>query len=296
MDKVSVVISTYKRNEELRKAIESVLLQTYKNIEIIVVDDNIEKVYSDMVQQIIRPYKQIVYVKNKKNLGGALSRNQGIKIAKGKYIAFLDDDDIYFPEKIQKQVECIESTKIDNVGVVYCHTVAVNEKEEVVYTYRNNIRGEFLYQNMLETVAATTQLLCLKSAVDRIGGFRDVPSKQDTTFLMDIAVAGYKIDVVPEVLTKYYELDIERISGVGIKNLKGELLLRDHMREYYSLLSEKQRKRVEYNVTFRIYYLQIRLGKYKEATQSLKLLYSNNINSKKTLLLLIKHPFREIFN
>ena len=102
MDKVSVVITTYKRKFEFKKAFESVIKQSYKNIEIIVVDDNVDEVYTNFVKQILSTYRNIIYIKNKKNMGGALSRNVGLNVASGKYIAFLDDDDVYFEKKNRK--------------------------------------------------------------------------------------------------------------------------------------------------------------------------------------------------
>lgn len=292
MDKVTVVITTYKRKEEFRKALISVINQTYDNIEIIVVDDNIENTYIVYVQQILEKYDNVKYIKNKKNLGGALSRNVGLKASTGKYIAFLDDDDVYFDKKIENQVKCFEESDVCNLGIVYCHTEAVDVYENILEKYEKNVRGDFLLENMLGTIAATTQWLCLKSAVEQVGGFKDVPSKQDTTLLLDLAMAGYRIDVVPQILTKYYELDIERISGVSEKNLKGELLLRDYMRRIYNRFNYKNIRTVEYNIDFRIYYLQIRLGKYKEAFQTLKLLYKTHINRLNVLIIIIKHPFR----
>ena len=294
MEKVSVVITTYKRTKELHRAIQSVTKQNYPNMELIVVDDNTDLEISKMVREIIVPYKDIIYLKNKVNMGGALSRNEGLKAATGKYIAFLDDDDMYMPDKIRKQVECFENTEIENVGVVYCHTIAVDREEQVIESYKKNVRGEFLFESMAGTVAATSQWLCLKEAVEKIGGFKAVPSKQDTTLLFDLALAGYRIDVVPEILTKYYELDIERISGVAPKNLKGELMLREYMRSHYSLLTKTQIRQVEYNITFRIYYLQMRLKEYVDAAESLLLLWKCHINVFATLIMTVKHPVRVI--
>lgn len=296
MDLVSVVITTYKRTIEFKRALDSVVNQTYKYIEIIVVDDNTDVKCSSYVQKVVQDYPQVLYIKNPKNLGGALSRNQGLKVAKGKFIAFLDDDDVCMSEKIQKQLECFNSTKIDNVGIVYCHTLAVDENEKIIEKYEKMIRGDFLYETMLETIAATTQWLCIRKAIIEIGGFKNVPSKQDSTLLIDLALAGYRIDVVPEFLTKYYELNIERISGINPKNLEGELILRDYERTVYKSLSSEQINKIEYNFAFRIYYLKVRLGKYNESTAELKILFKTKINRTAITVMLIKHPFRVLKN
>ena len=109
-DKVSIIIPTYKRSDLLERAIKSVINQTYKNIEIIVVDDNVNNSKEHLQNlKIIEKYPQIIYIKNKKNLGGGLTRNVGIKASTGEYIAFLDDDDEFYPTKIEKQYQLYKS-------------------------------------------------------------------------------------------------------------------------------------------------------------------------------------------
>jgi len=291
--KVSVVITTYKRILELERAVKSVLAQTYTDIELIIIDDNIDENISQKVSEIALRYGA-VYKKNIKNLGGALSRNEGLKIAKGEYIAFLDDDDEYLPLKIEKQVKLFDTSEIERLGVVYCFAKAVNENGEIVEIQKNDVSGDFLFENMVKIVAATSQWLCLKSAVLQMGGFRDIPSRQDTTFLMDMALAGFCIDFIPEVLSIYHEANIERISNLSKRNLSGELILRENMREHYQLFTEKQINMIEYYSAWRIYYMQIRLGLFKDSDKSIKDLIKNNQIGIKLLPLLLKHPLRRI--
>ena len=124
---VSSIIPTYKRTDTLKRAIDSVLNQTYSNIEIIVVDDNVNfPEVRKKVVEIIESYNKnnISLVKNIRNLGGGLSRNEGIKIAKGEYIGFLDDDDEFFNTKIEKQYNLIKEKEKEGrkVGLIYCYT------------------------------------------------------------------------------------------------------------------------------------------------------------------------------
>ena len=271
-DLVSVIITTYRRTDELKKAVNSVCNQTYSNLEVIIVDDNIEEKYSKIVKKIILEYSskiKIIYKKNEKNLGGALSRNVGIQISKGKYISFLDDDDEYYPNKIEQQVRVFRDTTFKKLALVYCYTVSIDNNNNELHTYKNDIRGKFLFNSMYDCIAATSQWLCLKEALLDVGCFSDVPSKQDSTVLFKLALKGYEIDRVPEILTKYYELDIERISSGGIKNIKGEKVLRDKLRENYSKLEKKQAKLVEYNSSKRIFWLLVKNNFYKDAYKEL---------------------------
>ena len=119
---VSVVIPTYSRSDTLERALNGILKQTYQNLDIIVVDDNPpNSVYRLFVQQIIKKYasdQRIRYIQNTQNLGGAGARNVGIEAAKGEYIAFLDDDDEYYPEKIEKQLKVFLNSDSDKLALV----------------------------------------------------------------------------------------------------------------------------------------------------------------------------------
>jgi len=114
-DLVSVIIPTYNRSYFVTEAIESVLCQTYPNIELIVVDD-----YSmDDTEEKLKPYKnkgKIKYIRNEKNKGISPTVNTGLLAANGKYIARLDDDDLFMPDKIEKQVKHFEEDP--DVGMV----------------------------------------------------------------------------------------------------------------------------------------------------------------------------------
>ena len=111
---VSIIVPSYKRQRTLvERAILSLINQTYKNIEIILIDDNADeklveyrRELEDLSHEVID--KRLIYFQNHNNLGGAGSRNVGIQLANGVYITFLDDDDIYLPEKVERQVEFME--------------------------------------------------------------------------------------------------------------------------------------------------------------------------------------------
>jgi len=116
---VAILMPVYNCQNYLDKAIKSILSQTYQNFEFIIINDN----SNDDTEKIIRSFKdiRIRYFKNKKNLGLAQSLNKGIKIAKGKYIARMDGDDISLPQRIEKQVKYMEQ----NSGISVCGTNAI---------------------------------------------------------------------------------------------------------------------------------------------------------------------------
>ena len=111
-DLVSVIIPTFSRPYNLERAIKSTLSQTYKNIEIIIVDDNgIGSKYQIETEKAIRNYikkGEVKYIKHDINKNGATARNTGLKASKGIYVNFLDDDDEFLPDKIKNQVDLLE--------------------------------------------------------------------------------------------------------------------------------------------------------------------------------------------
>ncbi|MDS3842651.1 glycosyltransferase family 2 protein, partial [Staphylococcus hominis] len=128
---VSIIIPTYNRDKKLiKRALVSVLKQTYQNFEIILVDDNINSDISNDVKKLVDELndKRIKYIKNKQNIGGAKSRNKAIKIAKGDYITFLDDDDFYLKDKLKKQVDYLENNEFN---FVISNLVIVNENYKI---------------------------------------------------------------------------------------------------------------------------------------------------------------------
>ena len=276
---VSVVISTYKRKNELIRAIESVCNQTYKNCEIIIVDDNGRGTeYQKYVENVVNTYLSkginINYIINEENIGGALSRNNGIDSANGEYIAFLDDDDEYYPKKIEKQVNLFESQNNEKLALVYCYTESFDENNKKIREYRNDSLGNCLYDAMVNCIAATSQWMCRKKHLLDVGKFTNVPSKQDSTLMIKLLERGYEINRVPEILVKYNEHSNFRISSGGLKNIEGEELLRKYCRSLYYKIKSKQIIKIEASFSYRLSKLYIRNNlkdKLYEEIETLKL-------------------------
>ena len=109
-DLVSIIMPSYNTAKFISETITSVLAQTYPNWELIIVDD----CSTDDTDAVIRPYladDRIRYIKNEENSGAAVSRNRALREAKGKWIAFLDSDDLWLPEKLEKQIAFMEKNR-----------------------------------------------------------------------------------------------------------------------------------------------------------------------------------------
>jgi teichuronic acid biosynthesis glycosyltransferase TuaG len=111
MSLISVIMPYRQKKEYVQKAIKSVLEQTYKKFELIIIFDDEKKNDLNFIKLITKNKKKIKIIINKKNIGAGASRNKGIKKAKGKYIAFIDSDDFWKPNKLEKQIEFVKSNK-----------------------------------------------------------------------------------------------------------------------------------------------------------------------------------------
>jgi len=163
---VSVVITTYNRESLLKEAIRSVEQQTYKNIELIVVDDTSEKKHQDFFSEF---NSKITYIHKDSNKGATKSRNIGMKKSKGKYIAFLDDDDLILPEKIEKQVRILENESFNHVNI--CITWILDKRfgVERINKTPEVIDHEYILQSF--NLQSTSAYLYRKKALLDINGF-----------------------------------------------------------------------------------------------------------------------------
>ena len=111
---VSAIITTHDRHDLLVRAVKSVLSQTYKNLELIVVDDASDQRADELLKEFNLQY---IYIPKEESKGGNHARNTGILAAKGEYVAFLDDDDYWLPMKIEEQMAVMEEKQCE---LVYC--------------------------------------------------------------------------------------------------------------------------------------------------------------------------------
>jgi glycosyltransferase involved in cell wall biosynthesis len=208
-DMVSVVITCFNYAKYLSKSIESALNQTYKKIEIIVVNDG----STDNTDEVIGEYlsdPRITYIKQE-NKGQANAKNVGINHSKGGYVAFLDADDIWCAAKIEKQMVCF-ANKI--TGVVYCRARYVDENDvvfdyEMTGTYlqpqRGNVTKWLLYDNFVQFSSSVVRKECferfgtfdesLKMGIDwdlwlRISTFYDLDFVDDRLFYYRMGHSG----------------------------------------------------------------------------------------------------------
>lgn len=218
---VSVIITTFNRPILLNRAINSVLNQTYKNIEIIIIDDASEI----NIEPLIKENEKIKIFINDENKGGGYSRNVGIKKANGEFINFLDDDDILYPDKIRLQIEKFKNSTIQNLGMVTCH--AQDERSGKIEIKYNNVRGD-IYMNLLKkfTVHGIETVLYKRQCFDNSTEFDiSLPGSQEYDLLIRVS-ENFSIDYVDEVLSKEFRSSEQVSLNFSKRKLAANLLLK----------------------------------------------------------------------
>ena len=219
--KVSVIIPTYNRDNYLYSAVKSVLNQTFEDFEIIVVDD----ASTDNTKQIIDKFddKRIRYIRHKENKGGSAARNTGIKLSKGKFIAFLDDDDLWMPSKLEKQLDHINKNL--EIDAVYTGAWRINKSGKIIRCNFPSLRGNIFPDILMKNcVGSCSMVLVRKECFNRIGLFdENLSAGQDWDMWIRLA-KHYQFDYVNEPLV-LYRVHEKRISTNPYAHMQATKLL-----------------------------------------------------------------------
>ncbi len=249
--KVSVVVPTHNRPHFLGRTISSLLAQTYPNVEIVVVDDNAPDSHARAdTQALMKKYAShtnIIYVQNEKPMGGGPSRNAGIEAASGDYITFLDDDDIYLPEKIDTQLSFMLKNELDlSFTDVFIHSIDGKLIEYRRHSYVEDCSCDALFrQHIIHSLCPTSTYMVKREFIRSMGGFRAVPMGQDFMLMWDLLEHGAKTGYLPVSYIIQYIHNEGRIS-VGKNKIDGEQALYELKKTKFSLLSSEERRYVRF--------------------------------------------------
>ena len=261
MKLVSVIIPTHFRPERLRNALESVLTQTWKNLEIIVVSDGYDESTSTMMESFKSRDCRIKFISYDKSEGGNHARNVGISASSGQYIAFLDDDDVWYPTKIECQMAVIQGD--NNIGLVGCAIRVIYSEENIKYKTVFRLRGDLsksiLYENY---IGSTSCVLLRKETLDKCGVFDEMlPAKQDHDLWIRICQV-YKVDFVDSVQLDYYVHSSDGKGKQVSKNMSSFMKAHDILAKKYCNLYDKLTDK-EKNILFATRYRSIAQRAYE---------------------------------
>lgn len=232
MPEVSVIIPTYNRGDLISDTIDSVLAQSFQDFEILVVDDG----STDNTREVLKKYAGKITYLNIVHTGlPAAARNAGLKQAKGKYVAFLDSDDIWMPEKLAKQVAVLENyPEIDLVcSNAYIYRENEEQKKELylkdVQVKNGNVFARLLKDNFI----INSSVLVRRSAIDRTGAFSENPelrALEDYDLWLKIAL-DTGIYFMPEALLMYRDHGGSiRMQQTGISYINAMILIQQQLK------------------------------------------------------------------
>lgn len=195
---VSVITPVYNAEEFLAETIESVLEQTYKSFEFLLIDDCSTDTSADIVKAYAKKDSRVRYIKLAENSGAAVARNKGLEEAQGRFIAFVDSDDKWYPEKLEKQLNYM---KTENKAFTYTKYERISEEGE--FLGAPDFPSRLNYSGLLKNTA----IACSTVVIDRdvIGDFRMplVRKGQDTATWLKILKTHDYAYLVDEVLNQY---------------------------------------------------------------------------------------------
>lgn len=242
MKMVSAIIITHNRVDYLKKAFESVKNQTYKNIEIIVIDDN----SNDGTKEFCTNQKDIkyIFIPEEEHKNGNYARNLGIKNSNGEYIAFLDDDDEWMPTKIEKQVELLENNT--NVGMVYTATCTyINDGKIKFDTHvKSDLKGDCSKKSLYNIITSSSAIMIKRELLNETGLFdEELNYWQDTEFIIRLSQFT-NFDYIDEPLIIYRETysDKNRISNKVNGFLEAVEYINKKYNKQIENLSEEEKK------------------------------------------------------
>lgn len=211
MPKISVIIPAYNASSTINSTIQSVLLQSFSDFELIVIDDG----STDMTAEIVRDIKDSrIKLFSDRNCGLSVARNRGIEQAVGEYLAFLDADDLWTEDKLEKQLMVLEANP--KAGVAYSWTSYIDEEDNLLYncyptSFQGNVLGKLLLTNFLHN---GSNPLIRSSAVQSVGKFDpELKSGEDWDYYLRLA-ASYSFVVVPEYQILYRKTSTNMSSNV----------------------------------------------------------------------------------
>ncbi len=237
---VSIIIPAYNAELYIAETINSIVFQTHSNWELIIVNDGSKDKTEGIIQSFLKD-KRIQY-HYQENAGVSVARNNGYHFSSGKYVAFLDADDLWVPHRLKKMLEKFQQEA--SLGLVHSYMQIINENSERQQEFHKGKEGHLLESLLLWNgcnIPAPSSILVKREVLERVGGFdKDLSTAADQEFFFRVA-NSYKVGMCKEVLGLY------RVHGNNMhQNVSN--MEKDHIRAYqkakeYGLFKSKKFQR-----------------------------------------------------
>jgi len=222
----SVIMPYYRKKSYFVEAYYSALNQNIKNIEIIIIYDDRDHSELNFIKNIIKNKKNTKLIINKKQLGVGVSRNLGINIAKGKYICFLDCDDVWKRNKLSYQIKFMEKNFLDFTHTSYS---VINENDKLLYSLK--AKKEIMYKNLILSCDVALSTVVMKKDIFKNYQFTKITTKEDYLLWLQLSKNNIKIIGIDKIFTYWRKVSNSLSSDIWQK-------IKDAFKIYY--IYEKQ--------------------------------------------------------
>ncbi len=283
MLKVSIIVPTYNAGKFLDKTVESVLAQTFEDWELIIVDDFSKDATREIIKKWESRDRRIHSIFLEKNSGApAHPKNVGMGIAKGEYIAYLDQDDEWLPEKLAKQVNIFDDNP--QVGFLSCEAFIIDESEKVVdrITIPSIPENGKLFPSLFTAnfMFSNSSLMLRREVIDHCGPRDESPEigiAEDREYELRVAAAGYHFYVIHEPLFKYrvHDTNATKVAKNGPVS---------YLQANYKYIDIYEKYGMRYSSLRDMAFAHMTNGDTKRAREYLKMEIANNPRDVKELV------------
>ena len=232
MKLISIIITYYKKKKYIQDNLNSITNQSYKKYEIIIIydDQNLDEFH--FLKKITKKNKKIKIIKNKKQIGAGMSRNKGISVSKGDYVAFIDADDLWKKEKLKTQINFMLKNKFNLSHTSY----------EILYNNKivssRKAKNFFKLEDILLSCDIGLSTVMIKKEVFKNNKLRfpKLKTKEDFVLWMNLIKNNYKIYGLSKKFTKWRKLEVS-LSASSFQKLKDAFLVYNKYMNYNFLVS-----------------------------------------------------------
>lgn len=283
--KISVIMSTYNESlDELNKSIGSILNQTYRNIEFIIVSDNPENNDIRVAVQTVKD-SRIKFIENKTNIGLVQSLNKAFSKATGTFIARMDADDISKPTRLADEMQYMRQNKLDIVG---SFIELIDERDMIKKSKMRFPITDFQIKFFLRwgSCLAHPTWLAKAKVYTKLHAYRNVPRCEDYDFILRAIACGYKVGNIPQVELSYRI----RQSGISKSNEVEQFLLRDYLAKNMKQINLITEEEIMNLLKSKKFCMQLeQLSNYKETKMKIK--KGNDVEKVKAAIRLPRNHF-----
>lgn len=233
MKLISIIIPYYKKKRYIKLTLQSILRQKYKNFEILIIYDDADTEDLLFIKKLKKKDKRIKLIINKKNIGAGMSRNKGVRLSKGEYLAFVDSDDLWHPEKLKLQLSYMIKNKISISHTSYKIIDTNNSK----IGYRHASRIE--YKDLIKSCDIGLSTVMIKKKILKNNHFGNLKTKEDYILWLKLSKKNFIFHPIKKPLTSWRYSKDSLSSSTIQKLFDGYYVYRNFLKfsVFYSLYS-----------------------------------------------------------